>query len=138
MNASYARPSSEPFAQPGSQPFGAAGAPAQTTLLANASRWVGIASVALMGIGTLMVLLGALQGDRGDALAGFGILMAIPPLASGPTALVMGIIALINVKTAETPDGRRHAILGIATGAATLVLCCAIGVMAGYFGSNER
>ena len=112
--------------------------PARTTLLANSSRWVGIVSAGLMGLGALMVLIGASQGDRGSALAGFGILAAMPPLASGPTALVLGIVALVNAKTAQTVDGRRHAILGIATGALSVLLCCAIGVMAGYFGSNDR
>jgi hypothetical protein len=50
----------------------------------------------------------------------------------------MGIIALVGANTAHTVDGRRHAILGIATGATTLLLCCAIGLMAGSFGSVER
>jgi hypothetical protein len=44
----------------------------------------------------------------------------------------------VNPNTARTADGRRHAILAIATGALTLVLCCAIGVMAGSFGRIER
>jgi serine/threonine-protein kinase len=145
-NVTYARPSSEPFARPGSQPygqagsqpFGSTGAPAQTTGLANGSRWVGIASVTMMGLAALLVLLGGLNEDPGSPVAGFGVLLAIPPLTSGPVALIMGIIALVGVKTAQTIDGRRHAILGIATGAMTLVLCCAIGLMAGTFGSVER
>jgi serine/threonine-protein kinase len=137
-NQSYARPSSEPFMQPGSQPFAASGAPAATTVLANSSRWVGVASVALMGLAALLVLIGGVNGTSGSAVAGLGVLLAFLPLASGPVALVMGIIALVNPNTARTADGRRHAILAIATGAATLLLCCAIGVMAGSFGSIER
>jgi ABC-type dipeptide/oligopeptide/nickel transport system permease subunit len=50
----------------------------------------------------------------------------------------MGIIALVNANTARTVDGRRHAIVGIATGAVTLLLCCAIGLMAGSFGRIDR
>ena len=137
-NLSYARPNSEPFVQPGSQPFAAGGAPAQTTGLANASRWIGIASVALMGLAALLVLLAGAQSGSDSPLAGLGYLLAFLPLISGPVALIMGIIALVSANTAHTVDGRRHAILGIATGAMTLLLCCAIGLMAGSFGSVER
>src|SRR5262249_38383857 len=133
-----ARPGSQPFTQPGSQPFGATGAPARTTGLANGSRWVGVASVAVMGFATLVVLISGARGSANGTLAGAGYILAFFPLASGTVALVMGIIALINVKTAQTIDGRRHAILGIATGAVTLVLCCVIGLLAGYFSGNER
>ncbi|MEO7913390.1 MAG: serine/threonine-protein kinase [Roseiflexaceae bacterium] len=135
---SYARPNSAPFMQPGSQPFAASRAPAQTTMLANVSRWIGIASVALMGLAALLVLIAGAQAGSDSPLAGLGYLLAFLPLASGPTALIMGIIALVNSNTAQTVDGRRHAILGIATGAVTLLLCCAIGLMAGSFGRIER
>ena len=138
VNLSYARPNSEPFVQPGSQPFATSGVPAQTTILANSSRWVGIASVALMGLAALLVLLGGLSKASNNPVAGFGILLAFLPLMSGPVALIMGIIALVSANTANTVDGRRHAILGIATGAMTLLLCCAIGIMAGSFGNVER
>jgi serine/threonine-protein kinase len=137
-NLSYARPNSVPFVQPGSQPFAASGAPAQTTGLANGSRWVGIASVALMGLAALLVLIAGAQGGSRNTLAGLGYLLAFLPLTSGPVALIMGIIALVGANTAHTVDGRRHAILGIATGATTLLLCCAIGLMAGSFASVER
>jgi serine/threonine-protein kinase len=137
-NQSYARPSSEPFVQPGSQPFVASGAPAQTTGLANGSRWVGIASVALMGLAALLVLIAGAQRGSDSPLAGLGYLLAFLPLTSGPVALILGIIALVNANTARTAQGRRHAILGIATGATTLLLCCAIGLMAGTFGRVER
>jgi len=138
FNQSYARPSSEPFMQPGSQPFAASGAPATTTMLANIGRWLGVASVALMGLAALLVLIAGAQAGSDSPLAGLGYLLAFLPLASGPVALVIGIIALVNPNTARTADGRRHAILAIATGALTLVLCCAIGVMAGSFGRIER
>jgi hypothetical protein len=142
--AIYSRPATQPGLQPGSQPFDLsgsqpyAGPPSRTTVLANAARWIGIASIALMGLATLMVLIGAAGGDTSDPLAGFGILLAFPPLASGPTALIMGIIALIRPQTLQTPDGRRHAILGIATGAVTLLLCCVIGAIAGMAGHVDR
>jgi serine/threonine-protein kinase len=146
LNASYARPNSQPFAQPGSlpydqagsQPFGSTSAPMQSTGMANGSRWVGIISVVMMGLAALLVLLGGLSKNSSSPVAGFGILLAIPPLASGPTALVMGIIALVAVKTTQTINGRRHAIIGIATGSITLLLCCVIGLMAGYFGDSAR
>jgi serine/threonine-protein kinase len=137
-SVSYARPNSEPFARPGSQPIGTFGAPARTTMLANGGRWVGIASVALMGLAALLALIGGARGGSDSPMAGAGYLLAFLPLASGPVALIMGIIALVSANTAQTADGRRHAILGIATGAMTLVLCCAIGLMAGTFGSVER
>jgi serine/threonine protein kinase, bacterial len=137
-NLSYARPNSEPFVEPGSQPFTASGKPVQTTVLANISRWIGIASVAVMGLAALIVLLGGLSKSTSNPVAGLGILLAFLPLTSGPVALIMGIIALVNVNTAHTVDGRRHATIGIATGAMTLLLCCAIGLMAGSFGSVER
>jgi serine/threonine-protein kinase len=137
-NQSYARPSSEPFMQPGSQPFAASGAPAQTTGLANGSRWVGVASVALMGLAALLVLIAGAQAGSDSSLAGVGYLLAFLPLVSGLVALTLGIIALVGANTAHTVDGRRHAILGIATGAMTLLLCCAIGLMAGSFGRIER
>jgi serine/threonine protein kinase, bacterial len=142
--AVYARPATQPGAQLGSQPFDLpgsqsfAGVPTRTTVLANAGRWVGIASVAVMGLATLMVLIGAGGGDTRNPLAGFGFLLAFPPIAGGPAALIMGIIALTRPQTAQTVDGRRHAILSIATGAATLLLCCAIGVIAGVAGSADR
>jgi len=124
--------------QPGSQPFAACGAPAQTTGLANASRWVGIASVALMGLAALLVLIAGAQAGSDSPPAGLGYLLAFLPLSSGPVALIIGIIALVGANTAQTVDGRRHAIIGIATGATTLLLCCAIGLMAGSFGRIER
>jgi serine/threonine protein kinase, bacterial len=142
--AVYARPSTQPGVHPGSQPFDLpgsqpfAGPPSRTTLLANVARWLGIASVALMGLATLMVLIGAVGGDASGPLAGFGFLLAFPPLASGPAALIIGIIALTRSQITQTPEGRRHAILGIATGVATLLLCCAIGVIAGVAGNTDR
>jgi serine/threonine-protein kinase len=136
-NMSYARPNSEPFVQAGSQPFAASGA-ADTTMIANIGRWIGIASVGLMGLAALLVLIAGAQTGSDSPLAGLGYLLAFLPLASGPVALVLGIVALVSTNTANTLNGRRHAILGIATGAATLLLCCAIGMMAGSFDRVDR
>jgi hypothetical protein len=91
-----------------------------------------------MGLAALLVLLAGAQSGSDSPLAGLGYLLAVLPLISGPVALILGIIALVGANTAHTVDGRRHAILGIATGAVTLLLCCAIGLMAGSFGSVER
>jgi serine/threonine-protein kinase len=144
--AVYARPATQPEALPGSQPFalppspslGYTGAPPQTTGLANASRWVGIASVAVMGIATLMVLAAAIGGDASSALGGFGLIIGFLPLAGGPVALVLGIMALTRPQTMQTPDGRRHAIIGVSTGVATLLLCCVIFALVGAAGSNSN
>jgi serine/threonine protein kinase, bacterial len=86
----------------------------------------------------MVVLGGGSSSDTGQAIAGFGLLFALPPLISGPVGLIMAVIALIRPQTAETPDGRRHAIIGVATGMATLALCCVIGAMLGYIGGQER
>jgi hypothetical protein len=114
------------------------GAPARTTGLANASRWAGIASIAVMVIAVLMVLGGAAGGEASKALAGFGLLVAFPALAGGPVALVLGIMALTRPQTMQTIDGRRHAIVGVATGVVTLLLCCVIFAVAGVAGSSSR
>jgi serine/threonine protein kinase, bacterial len=134
----YNPPLSQPYDQPGSQPFGAAEAPPNPLSLANISRWVGIASVALMCLATLIVGGAALRGDTGSTLAGFGYVLAFLPLFSGPIGLIIGVVALLKPKTAQTLNGRRSAVVGIATGIATLLLCCAIGVMAGSFNNLER
>jgi serine/threonine-protein kinase len=147
-NAVYARPNSQPYPQPGSQSFMPPisqpyppdlqqRAPA-TTGLANVSRWVGIASAALMGLAALMVAIGAATGGSDSALSGFGYLLAFLPLATGPTGAVLGIIALVRPQTLQSERGRRDAIIGIAAGITTLLLCCAIGVMAGTIGGQER
>src|SRR6266508_2791325 len=144
--AVYARPNSQPYNpslvqpydHPGSQPFGASDMPQNPLSLANISRWVGIASVAIMALATLMVGGAAAAGDTGSTLAGFGYVLAFLPLVSGPVGLVIGIVALVSSKTAQTLNGKRSATIGIATGIATLLLCCAIDVMAGSFNNVER
>jgi len=134
--AVYPRPASQPFERPGSQPFGSAGAPGRTTTLANASRWVGIASVGVMVIAMLMVLSAAVGGNASSTLGGLGLLVGFLPLAGGPVALVLGILALTRPQTMQTADGRRHAIVGVATGVVTLLLCCVIFALVGTAGNK--
>jgi serine/threonine-protein kinase len=134
----YDPPLSQPYDHSRSQPFGTADAPPNPLSLANISRWVGIASVAIMGLATLIVGGAAAAGDTGSTLAGFGYVLAFLPLISGPVGLLIGIVALVNSKTAQALNGKRSAVVGIATGIATLLLCCAIGVMAGSFNNVER
>ena len=134
-DAVHARPASQPFAQAGSQPIAMlAGLPRATTTLAGLSRWIGVASVALMGLATILAALGAATGRSDSALSGFGYLLAFLPFGTGPAATVLGIVALLRPETPRTARGRRDAIVGIASGVATLLLCCAIGVMAGTIG----
>jgi len=134
----YTPPLSQPYEYPGSQSLGTSDAPPNPLSLPNISRWVGIASVAIMGLATLMVGGAAAAGNTGSTLAGFGYILAFLPLFSGPVGMLLGIIALVSPKTAQTLNGRRSAVVGIATGIATLLLCCAIGVMAGSFNDIER
>ena len=131
----YARPDSHPRVQQASLPVGA---PTSTTTLANLSRLAGLASVALMGLAAVLVAIGAMTGGSNSALSGFGYLLAFLPLVGGPAGATLGIIALVRPQTLTTANGRRHAVLGIATGAATLLLCCAIGLMAGTFGAARE
>jgi serine/threonine-protein kinase len=137
-NAVYARPNSQPYPQPGSQPLSQpASGPSHSTGLATAGRWVGIVSAALMGLAALLVAAGAASGGSNSPLVGLGYLIAFLPLATGPVGAILGIIALIRPQTLQTPNGRRDAIIGIATGVATLLLCCAIAAMAGTIGGSE-
>ncbi len=136
--AVYPRPGSQPFDLPGSQPFGDAGAPARTTGLASGSRWTGIGSIAVMAIAALMVLVAAARGDTRGNLAGVGYIVSFPALIAGPVGLVLGILALTRPLTMQTVNGRRHAIVGVATGVATLLLCCAIFVLVAVAGNARR
>ncbi|HWQ15146.1 MAG TPA: serine/threonine-protein kinase [Roseiflexaceae bacterium] len=139
----YARPESQPFAQhqlpAGTSMAGPANVPGvpPTTGLANASRWIGAASAAVMALALLFVGLAALRGDTSSGLAGAGYLLGLLPLASGPLAFVLGLVALTQPQTASTLNGRRHATIGVATGAATLLLCCVIVAVAGSVGGGR-
>ncbi len=140
--AVYPRPDSQPYNQSSSQPYGQSppqlygqpssqphDQPSDTTGMANGSRWVGIVSVALMGLAALMVLSTGGETDRGAGA--LGVVLAFLPLIAGPVALTLGIIALLRPQTIQTLKGRRHAIVGIATGIVTLLLCCAIFAVIG-------
>lgn len=136
--ATYARPASTPYMQPGSQPYGEPGTQPPTTRLANVARWTGLGSVALMLLAALTVGLAAATGDSGNALAGFGYVLAFLPLLGGPVGAILGVLALLQTNTPLTLYGRKHAVIAIASGLATLLLCCLIGYIAGtYNPSND-
>jgi serine/threonine-protein kinase len=147
-HAAYARPEPQPFARPQTAPpaahpaapdswpqegqqVGPVTALPETTGLANASRWLGIASVVMMALALVFVGLAALSGDASSGTAGAGYLLGFPSLAGGPLAFVLGLVALTQPQTAGTPNGRRHATIGVASGAVTLLLCCVIFALAG-------
>lgn len=109
---------------------GTAPAPPVTTGLALAAMWMGIGSAALMALGTALVLAGAASGDPESPLAGLGAILALLPTALGPTAAALGFAALFNRGTQATARGRRDAIIGVATGVLTLLLCC--GLLAAF------
>src|SRR5262249_46397786 len=114
----------------GSQPLSATGTPARTTGLANGSRWTGIVSIGAMALADVIALLGV-GGRSGNTPLGFGAILGFPALVGGVVALVLGIIALSQARRLQTIDGRRHAAIGIVTGAMTFVLCCALFAIAG-------
>lgn len=109
---------------------------AHSTGLAQASRWLGLVSVGVMLLATLLTLIGGFSGDGGSALAGLGLLIGLPALICGPLAALLGLIALTNPHTATTAFGRRHAAIGAFAGLATLLLCCVIFVFAAVQGSE--
>lgn len=98
---------------------------AQSTRLAQVSRWMGLISAGVMVVATLLIIGGtAMKSDGGAVLAGFGFLIVLPALLCGPVAALMGLLALTNPHTATTAFGRRHATIGAAAGLVTLLLCC--------------
>jgi len=84
-----------------------------------------------MGLGDIIALLGAMNSRAGNAPAGFGAIIGFPAVIGGLVAVILGIIALTRVQTWQMVNGRRHAIIGIVSGAATFLLCCAIVALAG-------
>lgn len=105
--------------------------PLPTTGVANAGRWIGIISVLMMGLATVLAVTGAATGGSESALAGFGYLMAFLPFATGPIAFLLGLIALLSPATAQTLRGRQHAVIAVAAGLATGLLCCIIFTVVG-------
>ena len=89
------------------------------------------------GLALLMVGGAAAQGNTSSALAGIGYIMAFAPLVGAPVGVILGILALVQPQTAKSLNGRRHAIIGIAAGLAALLLCCAIGILAGSFNATK-
>lgn len=125
----YGQPGSQPYSQPGSQPYGqpVTGQP-YTTGLASGARWTGICSLVVMGLSTLLVLLDVAAGrTEANLVGGLGALIGLPVIfGSGPTGLVLGIVALMRPITNMTVAGRRHAIIAIVTSSMTFLLCCVI------------
>lgn len=103
-----------------------------TTVLASSSHWLGIGSVIVMGIAVIIVLVGVLidAGDS-DAIQGFGLIVGMPALVSGPIASTMAVIALVMQQTTYTTYGRRHATIGFVTGVITILFCCVIFFLMG-------
>jgi serine/threonine protein kinase, bacterial len=86
--------------------------------------WMGVVSVAWMLLAMALVVISELSGGPDSALAGFGLLLGMPPLMLGPTASVFGLISLFRPQARPAADGRRDAAVGIASGVITLLLCC--------------
>ncbi|PDW03803.1 serine/threonine-protein kinase [Candidatus Viridilinea mediisalina] len=89
--------------------------------------WMGVISMGWMVLAMAMVLLGELSGGDDSALAGFGLLLGMPPLILGPTAAVFAMISLF--KPQSTPQSKQNAAVGIAAGVFTTFLCCATMMM---------
>lgn len=105
--------------------------PLPTTSVANAGRWIGIVSVLIMGFATILVVISAATTGTDSELAGAGYLIAFLPLATGPLAFLLGLIALLSPATSQTIRGRQHAIIAVATGLVTGLLCCGIFTLVG-------
>ncbi|MGC9038527.1 MAG: serine/threonine-protein kinase [Roseiflexus sp.] len=109
-------------------------APLPTTGVANAGRWIGIVSVVIMGLAAIFVAIGVTSEGADSTLSGFGYLMAFLPFATGPVAFLLGLIALLSPATQQTVRGRQHAVVAVAAGLVTGLLCCGIFTMVGSSG----
>ncbi len=105
--------------------------PLPTTGVANTGRWIGIISVLIMGLATVIAVTGIATGGTESILAGVGYLIALPPFVTGPIAFLLGLIALLSPATAQTLKGRQHATIAVATGLMTGLLCCFIFIVVG-------
>lgn len=93
---------------------------------ARIAFWMGVVSIVWMVLAMGLIVVSELsEGPDGDgALAGFGLLLGMPPLILGPTAAVFGLISLFKPQTQAAANGRRDAAVGMAAGVITLLLCC--------------
>ncbi|RRR69796.1 MAG: serine/threonine protein kinase [Candidatus Viridilinea halotolerans] len=90
---------------------------------AKIAFWMGVISMVWMVGAMGMVVISQLNGGSdGDAFAGFGIILGMPPLVLGPTAAVFALISLF--KSQPTPKSKREAAVGVAAGVFTILLCC--------------
>jgi serine/threonine-protein kinase len=111
------------------------GAPAQSTSLARVALWMGAISLGAMVIALIMVGIDAATPGDNNSLAGAGALLGLLPLLAGPSAAIVGVVALSRAETRATARGRRDAAIAVAAGLATLLLCC---VMIGLFPSSPK
>ncbi|MEM8531118.1 MAG: serine/threonine-protein kinase [Chloroflexota bacterium] len=124
----YSRPATPSYPPGNPELYGTGTRPvSNTTVMASSSRWLGIASIIVMGIAVIIVLAGVLINNPDtDAIQGFGIIIGMPALISGPIASTMAVIALAMQQTSHSTYGRRHAIIGFMTGMITILFCCVI------------
>lgn len=113
----------EETARPTALPPAASAAASGT--MARVAFWIGVVSVAWMALAMALVVIGELSDSSDSSLAGFGLLLGMPPLVLGPTASVIGLISLFKPQTQFAAHGRRDAAVGIASGVITLLFCCA-------------
>ncbi|MBX0327382.1 protein kinase [Oscillochloris sp. ZM17-4] len=112
---------------------GAMSAAAQrSTDSARIAFWMGGISMGVMLLALLMVSIGAATHDPESGLnnwAGFGMVLGLLPLLTGPAGAIVGVVALTRPQIKGTTHGRRDAVIGVASGIVTLILCCALAVV---------
>jgi serine/threonine-protein kinase len=128
-------PAIGPTAALGGGPVYASAPTQQSTTLARVAFWMGLASLMAMALATVMVGIGAVAQGKGSGLASFGVVLGLLPLLAGPVAAIIGVVSLTRPQVNATSQGRRDAAIGVATGVATLLLCC---VLFGLFPSAPK
>jgi serine/threonine-protein kinase len=123
------------------------GAPAQTTSLAQVAFWMGTLSLGVMTLALILVGIGAATQGEGSSLASAGAVLGILPLFTGPSAAIVGAVALSRAETRASARGRRdavvgaapHAVVAVASGVATMLLCCGLlGLFPSSSSSSEE
>jgi serine/threonine-protein kinase len=102
------------------------GAQPQSTDTARVAFWMGVASAVVMLLATIMVGIGAATQGKGSGVASFGVVLGLLPILTGPAAAIVGVVALTRPQIKATTQGRRDAAVGVASGVATLLLCCVL------------
>ncbi|NNJ09585.1 protein kinase [Chloroflexales bacterium ZM16-3] len=104
----------------------------KSTAIARVAFWMGVASLSVMLLALLLVSIGAATHDPESGLnnwAGFGVVLGLLPLLTGPAGAIVGVVALTRPQIKGTTHGRRDAAIGVASGIVTLILCCALAVV---------